>query len=61
MNCELKIKKELYYMNIAEIVKDSLRYPLSDWKKILILGIIMTSDKQIIVNRASALKGGPPK
>ncbi len=28
-------------MNISEIVKDSLRYPLSDWKKILILGIII--------------------
>ena len=27
-------------MNIWEIVKDSLRYPLSDWKTILMLGII---------------------
>ena len=27
-------------MNIGEIVKDSLRYPLSDWKNYLILGII---------------------
>ena len=26
-------------MNIIEIVKDSLRYPFSDWKKILVLGI----------------------
>lgn len=28
-------------MNTGEIVKDSLNYPLSDWKKILILGIIL--------------------
>jgi hypothetical protein len=28
-------------MNISEIVKDSLIYPFSDWKKILILGIIV--------------------
>ncbi|MEN6553415.1 MAG: DUF4013 domain-containing protein [Methanobacterium sp.] len=35
-------------MNIGEIIKDSIRYPLSDWKKILILGII------IIVNCISA-------
>ena len=27
-------------MNIKEITKDSIRYPLSDWNKILILGII---------------------
>ncbi|MGB9978045.1 DUF4013 domain-containing protein [Methanobacterium sp.] len=28
-------------MNIEEIVKDSVSYPLSDWKKILMLGIII--------------------
>lgn len=28
-------------MNTIEIVKDALKYPLSDWKKILILGIII--------------------
>ena len=28
-------------MNIREIVKDAVNYPLSDWKKILILGIII--------------------
>jgi hypothetical protein len=28
-------------MNIKEIMKDAIRYPLSDWKKILILGIII--------------------
>ena len=28
-------------MDINEIVGDAVRYPLSDWKKILILGIIM--------------------
>ena len=32
---------EVYDMKIGEIVKDSLRYPFSDWKKILILGIIL--------------------
>lgn len=28
-------------MNIGEIIKDAVRYPLSDWKKIIILGIII--------------------
>ena len=28
-------------MNIVGIIEDSLRYPLSDWKKIMILGIIV--------------------
>ena len=28
-------------MKIGEIVKDSLRYPFSDWNKILILGIVV--------------------
>jgi hypothetical protein len=28
-------------MDVTAIIKDSLRYPLSDWKKILILGIII--------------------
>jgi hypothetical protein len=28
-------------MDIGEIIKDSVRYPFSDWKKILILGIII--------------------
>ena len=28
-------------MNMSEIIKDSLSYPLSNWKKILILGIIV--------------------
>jgi hypothetical protein len=28
-------------MDIGEIISDSVRYPLSDWKKILILGIIL--------------------
>ena len=27
-------------MNMSEIIKDSLRYPFSDWKKILIFGFI---------------------
>ena len=28
-------------MNVRGIIKDSLKYPFSDWKKILILGIIL--------------------
>lgn len=36
-------------MNVGEIVKDALKYPLSDWKKILILGII------IAINGISAI------
>ncbi|HML05873.1 MAG TPA: DUF4013 domain-containing protein [Methanobacterium sp.] len=28
-------------MNIAEVMEDSLRYPLLDWKKLIILGIII--------------------
>jgi hypothetical protein len=28
-------------MNISELVKDGVKYPFSDWKKILILGIII--------------------
>lgn len=27
-------------MKIREIIKDALKYPLTDWKKIVILGII---------------------
>ena len=27
-------------MNVGEIVEDALRYPLSDWKKVLIYGFI---------------------
>jgi len=28
-------------MNITELVKDSLKYPVSDWKKIIVLGIFI--------------------
>ena len=31
-------------MKLGEIVKDSLRYPFSDWKKIFILGLIVLID-----------------
>jgi hypothetical protein len=31
-------------MDISEIIGDALRYPLSDWKKILILGFIILVD-----------------
>jgi hypothetical protein len=34
-------------MNIGEIVKDSLKYPFSDWKKIVILGIIVVMSNYI--------------
>jgi hypothetical protein len=47
MQC-LKIYRKLYFvenkreiMKVSEIVKDFLRYPFSDWKKILIFGIII--------------------
>jgi len=28
-------------MNITELIKDSLKYPVSDWKKIIVLGIFI--------------------
>ncbi len=28
-------------MNVTELIKDSLKYPISDWKKIIVLGIII--------------------
>lgn len=28
-------------MNVVEIIKDSIKYPLSDWKKFLILGVLI--------------------
>lgn len=28
-------------MNVTELIKDSLKYPISDWKKIVLLGIII--------------------
>ena len=34
-------------MKIGEIIEDSLRYPFTDWKKILILGIIILSSNII--------------
>jgi hypothetical protein len=37
-------------MNVTRIVKDSLKYPLSDWKKILILGILI-----VVAGSASSL------
>lgn len=33
--------EELIIMDVGEIIRDSLKYPLSDWKKILILGILL--------------------
>lgn len=37
-------------MNINEIIKDALKYPFSDWKKILILGIILLISSTVIDN-----------
>ena len=37
---QIKTKK-WYIMNIRAIIKDSLKYPLSDWKNYLIFGIII--------------------
>jgi hypothetical protein len=36
----IKKNNEGGYMNIGQIVEESLRYPLSDWKKVLIYGFI---------------------
>lgn len=33
--------EQLIIMNIKEIIIDSIKYPFSDWKKILILGLIV--------------------
>ncbi len=33
--------KQLIIMNIKEILIDSIKYPFLDWKKILILGLIV--------------------
>jgi len=34
-------KRGIIFMNMSGIIKDSLRYPFSDWKKILFLGLIV--------------------
>ncbi len=39
----MKLKEDMEIMDIKEIIKDSVNYPLSDWKKIIILGIIIVS------------------
>ena len=31
---------EVEIMDIGEIVSDSIKYPTSDWKKVLILGLL---------------------
>jgi hypothetical protein len=41
-------------MNMKEIVKDAVKYPFSDWKKILILGIIVLLSN---INRINPLFG----
>jgi len=33
--------KQLIIMNVKEITIDSIKYPFIDWKKILILGLIV--------------------
>jgi hypothetical protein len=42
-------------MDIKFIVKDSLKYPLSDWKKILILGIILFISSYVIIGNVITL------
>lgn len=42
-------------MDIKFIVKDSLKYPLSDWKKILILGIILFISSYVIIDNVVTL------
>jgi len=46
---------EVEIMDIKFIVKDSLMYPLSDWKKILILGIILFISSYVIVDNVITL------
>jgi len=36
-------------MNILAIIKDATRYPLSDWKKILILGVIILLSNSVSI------------
>lgn len=39
-------------MNVGEIIKDSLKYPLSDWKKFLFLGILFViTDLDVIAGQ----------
>ena len=42
-------------MDIKFIVKDSLKYPISDWKKILILGIILFISSYVIIDNVITL------
>ncbi|WP_371415166.1 hypothetical protein [Methanothermobacter sp. THM-2] len=35
-------------MDIGEIVNDAIRYPSSDWKKVIILGVLMIASVVII-------------
>jgi Protein of unknown function (DUF4013) len=43
-------------MNVSEIVKDAVRYPFSDWKKILIFGIIdLIATLPFIINRFTSI------
>jgi hypothetical protein len=42
-------------LNLGEIEKDSLKYPLSDWKKILILGILVILSNMVIINSVNVM------
>ncbi|KAF5071938.1 DUF4013 domain-containing protein [Methanobacterium aggregans] len=43
-------------MDIKFIVRDSLKYPLSDWKKILILGIILFISSYVITDNIITIR-----
>jgi hypothetical protein len=43
-------------MNVTEILKDAVRYPFSDWKKILILGIILFISSNVIDGSVSGTR-----
>jgi hypothetical protein len=43
-------------MNVSEIIRDAVRYPFSDWKKILIFGIFeLIASLPVIVNRFTTI------
>lgn len=42
-------------MKITTIVKESLRYPFSDWKKILLLGVILLVSQLLVIIQSASL------
>ena len=44
-------------MNLGEIVDDSLKYPLSDWKKLLFYGFIVLFTTNAVFSGLISLNG----